>query len=385
MDNRQRFPENGDDEQVEIEIEKDIHILEDPEDASYFLEPDVQTFSSGCTLLNHALGGGWPLNRMFNVIGDSSTGKTLVMIEAAVQFLRHFNGDADVVFCEAEAAFDKKYAAALGMPVDKVRFISDEWIVTRKGKKQKYLIKPEDYSDTVHELHSEGIFTVEQLELALTCVVDKLKRPTLFMVDSYDALSDDKEQERAADDHATYGTQKAKHGSAMFRKNNQRMAKKGMTLGIVSQTRAKIGVTFGDKTTRNGGACLDFYSTHCVWLQHIEQLKRTRKKVERVYGILVKAKVKKNKIGMPHRVAEFPIHFGYGIEDVISMVNWLLEVEKQHLAFESQKAANDFLRGIDKLTQTEYDAWQVDLVAAVREGWQSIERDHLPARSKYAD
>jgi RecA/RadA recombinase len=44
---------------------------------AYFVEEDVEFLSSGCTLLDCALGGGFAFGRMENLIGDKSTGKCL--------------------------------------------------------------------------------------------------------------------------------------------------------------------------------------------------------------------------------------------------------------------------------------------------------------------
>lgn len=329
----------------------------DVESADYFLDPTVETFGSGSTVLDCALGGGWPLNRMFNVVGDKSTGKTLIMIEAASQFLMKFGGKARVVYAECEAAFDKAYAAALGMPLSHVRFITDE----------------------------EPIFTVEQLEVSLTNVMESAALPTLYMVDSYDALSDDKEASMDPGDHATYGTGKAKQGSAMFRRINQKLSRSNMTFGIVSQVRDNIGVTFGRQHKRNGGKCLDFYATHVVWLAKMKNLQCTRQKIKRVHGVQIKAKVDKNKIGMPHREAEFPIRFGYGIENVISCVDWLVTHGKHKKVFDSEKDAAKFLNKLDTLDDKAYSEWEEDLTGAVTEGWREVESLFLPPRKKYAN
>ena len=130
----------------------------------------------------------------------------------------------------------KEYAGELGMPLDRVRFIADEIVVCKKGakkakkdaesedptKKKKRLktwrVPQNEFDPDKHDEISDGIYTVEQLDTALQEVLEAAKVPTLFIIDSYDALSDDAEMSRAADDHATYAMQKAKHGSAMFRK-----------------------------------------------------------------------------------------------------------------------------------------------------------------------
>lgn len=327
------------------------------EEANYFLNPTCGTFGTGSTVLDCALGGGWPLNRMFNVVGDKSTGKTLLMIEACSQFLMHFEGRARIKYAECEAAFDKPYAGALGMPLSAVDFVSD----------------------------TTPILTVEDLENSLTRTMEDASVPTLYLIDSYDALSDTAELKMKPEDKATYGTGKAKQGSAMFRRLNQKMAKSNVTFGIVSQVRDNIGVTFGRQHKRNGGKCLDFYATHVAWLAKVKNLKKTRQKIERVHGVQIKCKVDKNKIGMPHREAEFPIRFGYGIENVVSCTQWLMEHGKRGKVFDSDKDANTFLQKLDTLDDKAYAEWEEDLTAAVKESWSEVESLFLPPRRKYAN
>src|SRR3990172_8219866 len=43
---------------------------------------NIDFISSGCAVLDCVLGGGWPLGRIVNVVGDKSTGKTLLAMEA---------------------------------------------------------------------------------------------------------------------------------------------------------------------------------------------------------------------------------------------------------------------------------------------------------------
>jgi RecA/RadA recombinase len=50
----------------------------------------IDFIKSGCVLLDCVLGGGWPLGRMANLVGDKSTGKTLLAIEAMANFKRQY-------------------------------------------------------------------------------------------------------------------------------------------------------------------------------------------------------------------------------------------------------------------------------------------------------
>jgi len=96
---------------------------------NYFLEQkDVEFFSTGCTLLDLALGGGVAENRMMNIVGNSGSGKTLIAIESCTNFLIKYP-EGKVWYVETEAAFDDGYAEALGMPIDRVEFPEDIYTI----------------------------------------------------------------------------------------------------------------------------------------------------------------------------------------------------------------------------------------------------------------
>lgn len=315
----------------------------------YFLEPECDFFSSGCTLLDCVLGGGWVENRVVNVVGDKSTGKTLQAIEAAANYHAKYP-KATVHYIEAEAAFDQGYARTIGLPETGVVF-------------------PED------------MYTVEDVFRYLDALLESGKR-SLVIIDSLDALSDSAEQKREISD-GTYGATKAKQLSQMFRRLNSRLSGKHITVLVVSQVRDKMDVTFGKKQQRSGGKALDFYASQVLWLTHIKRLSKQRAGVKRPYGVVVQAQCEKNKVSMPFRSCVFPIHFAFGIEDVIAGVEWLLEVKQHKRCFSSIEKAKRFLKGLDKLDNDEYEEEREAVSEAVREAWAEIEGAFLPARRKY--
>ncbi len=200
----------------------------------------------------------------------------------------------------------------------------------------------------------------------------------MYVLDSLDALSDESEMGSEIG-KGTYGTQKAKSLSILFRKLKAKISQAATLLLIVSQVRDNIGVTFGEKHKRSGGRALDFYASQIFWTSHLKILKRTIKKVERPYGVLIRAKVKKNKIGLVGREAEFEFHFGYGVEDVLASANWLHEVGQ--IDSDDLKKVVD---GLDKWDETIYREVQAQLSADVKEKWHEIETTFLPTRRKYA-
>src|SRR5216684_6492252 len=270
--------------------------------SNYFSSPKstLEFIPSGCTMLDCILGGGWALGRTSNIVGNYSTGKTLLAIEATANFKRKFP-KGEIFYREPEEAFDELYAEALGAPIDEINF----------GKDLDF--------DTVEDFF-------EDLEKQCDFLIKK-KVPGLYILDSLDSLSDREELKRDID-KGTYGANKAKIMSQAFRRSNRKIKYANMHLMIISQVRDNIGVTFGSRDTRSGGRALDFYGSQVVKLSRIKTLTKQKKGVERPVGIRIRAKCTKNKVALPQREVEFEISFGYGTDELAASIEWLLEVNR---------------------------------------------------------
>lgn len=328
---------------------------------SYFTsdKTNIDFVSSGCALLDCALGGGFALGRTANVVGDKSTAKTGTATEVMINFTMAYP-DGDVAYREIEAAWDNDYAKAMGLPIDKIDF----------GDPLKPLETIEDF------IGDFEAFVDQQL---------KKKKSGVYILDSLDALSDDEEMDSDIR-KGTYGMIKAKKLSIMFRKMTRKQEKANVLLLVISQVRENIGAgLFGEKYKRSGGKALDFYCSQVVWLANMGLLKRSINKVERPYGVKLKGSVKKNKVGMPFRDAQFTFEFGFGTNDLLASAMWLDEVDRLD-AFDLKKSEfKEYIKEIGLMPTKEYAEERVKAAAAVKQVWAEVEETFLPKRVKYAN
>lgn len=282
---------------------------------------------SGSDLLDLILGGGFALKRMTHVVGDPSTGKTQLAIEAATYFLKDYglanpiyttdkdgnvivdkNGNPvqrifQVMYCDAEAAFDTDYAEVLGFPVDDVAFV---------------------------EPKEPGIgITLEDFSAAINGFIDALPEgvPGIFILDSLDSLPTYKEATTPMDERGGYGTEKSKELGIMFRTVVQKMNHKDVLFFCISQTRDNI-TGYGPKKIFSGGNAPKFYTSQRIMLKKKENLKKTIGGKEYIYGVKIEAICDKNKCGPPYGECTFDIIFRGGIDNLRANIDFLFDSGK---------------------------------------------------------
>ena len=337
----------------------------------YFSSPhtDIAFIPTGSRLLDLALGGGWAQGRVANIVGDKSTGKTLLAIEAAANFSRLYpQGRNDIGYRESEHAFLPDYAKTLGMPLDRL----DNWDARRGKLTKRYnMIEDmfDDLSDVIAQQKQRG----------------KKPPPYLHITDSLDALSDEAELDRDIR-KGTYGAKKPKILSELFRRLVGPMEQANITMLIINQVRSKIGMHFGRDVERTGGRALDFYASQAIYLADIGKEKRTVRGQDRITGVNILAKVDKNKVSQSYRAVEFPILFGYGIDDMRSCLNWLYEIKAlKDFRFKDQTKAGitKYLAKLDGYSAGQRKEETSELHTIIDRHWFAIERELAPKRRKY--
>ena len=276
----------------------------DSDQIAYFLDGKEDTptdftdfISTGATMLDIAISnrphGGIAVGRITELTGLEGSGKSLV----GAQLIANTQKRGGVaVLIDTETAVNPEFFKAVGIDMNKLVYVH--------------------------------LSTVEDIFDAITNIIEKVRagkdkdKLVTIIVDSVAAASTKKEME-ADFGKDGYATDKAIIISKAMRKITGLLGRERIALVFTNQLRQKMNApAFSDPWTTSGGKAIAFHASTRIRLSLIGKIQDGNKNV---VGVNVKAVVVKNRLGPPHRVAEFDIYFDRGIDDYGSWLDVLKE------------------------------------------------------------
>jgi recombination protein RecA len=271
---------------------------------AYFLDGGEDTptdftdfISTGATMLDIAVAnrphGGIAVGRITELTGLEGSGKSLVGASMIADTQRR-GGIA--VLIDTETAVNPEFFAAVGINMKKLVYA--------------HLVTVEDIFEAVVDI-IEKVRTSDTKDKLVTIVVDSV------------AAASTKAELEGTFAKEGYGMEKAYLISKAMRKITGLIGRQRIALVFTNQLRQKLNApAFSDPWTTSGGKAIAFHASTRIRLSQTGKLKDSD---GNIVGVSVKADIVKNRLGPPHRKAEFNIYFNRGIDDYSSWLDVLSE------------------------------------------------------------
>jgi recombination protein RecA len=235
---------------------------------------EVDTFSSGSLSLDCILGvGGVPDDRILEIFGPSSAGKTSLALQIARNYVTERGYDRPPVFIDLERTTGLDLIVSMGLEPDKMLFA---------------------YPDTAEEALQIAI------DLGLSGKVG------MIIFDSIDAAQTEKETKRQMTEMGVGDLPRIM--SKSMRTLSKVCVDKKVLYIFINQIRMKIGVMYGNPETTSGGNALPYYAS-------VRMRVSSKPNPAIPDALAMKVAIKKNKLAPAlNKKAEFIFICGKGID-----------------------------------------------------------------------
>lgn len=261
------------------------------ENGSDIIHLDVKSInkiSSGSIAIDAASNScGIPEGRIYEFFGKESSGKTTIALIIAQEYLK---SNKNVLYIDAEQAFDPDWAKKIGVDVNNENFV------------------------LVQEYILENVFNIMQTMIEEGDV-------KLVIVDSLASLAP--KDDRVIDDPASGGMPvKAKILNRLLRIMTPIAAQYNANIIFINHEMEDIGkMGFGEKFTTPGGRALKFFAS-----MRLRVIRLGSEKDED--GVKIENRIKinfvKNKVGKPFGESELTLNFDKGLDKIREIMDFAI-------------------------------------------------------------
>ena len=257
----------------------------------------VKPISTGSISLDATLGvGGLPSDRVVEIFGPPSAGKTSLCLQVVKQYVDTFGYDRPPVYIDLERTTGLDLVSSMGLDPEKMIFC---------------------YPDTAEEA------------LQLCQDLGKTGRVGVIIFDSIDAAQSEKDTKRLMNETGVGDLPRLL--SKALRAISKISVDNDCLYLFINQVRMNIGVMYGNPETTSGGNAIPFYSS-------VRLRVSSKPSSDQDGAIKMKVKIVKNKVAPAlNKVAEFDFICGKGTEKYLDLIGYAKDVGLVRFAGSSVK------------------------------------------------
>lgn len=246
----------------------------------------VKPISTGSISLDATLGvGGLPSDRVVEIFGPPSAGKTSLCLQVVKQYVDAFGYDRPPVYIDLERTTGLDLVSTMGLNPEKMIFC---------------------YPDTAEEA------------LQLCQDLGKTGKVGVLVFDSIDAAQSEKDTKRLMNETGVGDLPRLL--SKALRAISKISVDNDCLYLFINQVRMNIGVMYGNPETTSGGNAIPFYSS-------VRLRVSSKPSSDQDGAIRMKVKIVKNKVAPAlNKVAEFDFICGQGTEKYLDLIGYAKDI-----------------------------------------------------------